>query len=417
MMRKAGGSDIVRRIHKRKQQRICIAGVIIILLGTVIPASAFLDDMTVLASGGTSGSLRSRGTIRCEDAVIDAVDLQSIYAYITEKKSAAAGVLQQLGTRFRVQSGEIVCDRNPDAAQEDVDLSQLGWPVITQAAADSQRVPDGLAVLNPEAALHIEGVEEYTDHYVTATADNISRGKAAWADGRLLLGNGVDNDKAYRKGVQDGEEGRVPEFLYPLFSVQESSVEIKHVHTGAPEETEGASGCYLNTSETQSKTKRCDKELYKTETTWYPNPEEPEGGSWHGGYYTCPYHQGIYESPGKCTVVDTVTTTVWNHEIICGLEDALYARLTIRGTDTDPADRSVKLEAVLEQGDAYGQLVWPEEEQLVWTDGSGNPLGSGPELTVQTPGIYRCGIRAANEDIDHREVSTTVRISGFVMKN
>lgn len=425
MMRKAGGSDIVRKNRKNEQMelncgalaRIGIAGTVGLLLMAVILASILLDDMTVLASDGTLGSFRSRGTIQYEDAVIDASDLQSMYAYVTEKKNAAAGILQQLGTRFRVQSGEIICDRNPDAAREDVDLSQLGWPVIVQAAADSQRVPEGLAVLGPEAALHIEGVEEYTDHYVTATADNISRGKAAWADGRLLLGNGADNDKARQKGLQDGAEGRVPDFLYPLFSVREASVEIRHVHTGAPEKKEGMSGCYQNTAKTKTETKKCDRDLVKTETTWYPNPDEPEGGSWHGGHYTCPYHQGMYDSPGKCPEKKTVTTTVWSHEIVCGLEDALYARLVIHGSDTDYTDRAVKLEAVLEQGDAYGQLVWPEGEQLIWTDDGGNVLGTGPELTVQAPGTYRCSISAANEDVDNREASAAVRISGFVMRN
>ncbi len=413
--------DFIKAGHPKPEmshrQRVCTVSVAVILLAAAISAAGLTDRMTVLASTDRPGIFRSRGTVQCEEAVIDAADLHSLYSYVTEKKNAAARILQQLGTRFRVQAGTVICDRNPDTAQEDVDLSQLGWPVIAQAAADSQKVPDGLAVLNPEAALHIEGVEEYTDYYVTATADNISRGKAAWADGGLLLGNGADNDRAHGEGLRDGEEGRVPEFLYPLFSVQEASVEIRHVHTGAPEKEEGMSGCYQNTAKTKTETRKCDRELEKTEATWYPNPEEPDGGSWHGGYYTCPSHQGAYDSPGKCPKKKTVTTTVWSHEIVCGLEDALYARLIIRGTDTDYTDRAVRLEAVLEQGDAYGQLVWPDENQLVWTDNDGNVLGTGPELTVQSPGAYRCSISAANEEIDNREVSTTVRISGFLMRN
>lgn len=398
-------------------KRNCSAGAIGLLLMAAISLSVFWGNMTALASGGIRSTLRSRGTIRCEDTVMDSSDLQSMHAYVTEKKNAAAGVLQKLGTRLRVQSGEIIFDRNPDAVQGDVDLSQLGWPVIAQAAADSQKVPEGLTVLDPEAALHIEGVGESTDYYVTADADNISRGKAAWADGRLLLGTGADNDKARQKGVQDGEEGHVPEFMYPIFSVEEVSAEIRHVHIGTPENTEGLSGCYQNTPETTTRTKTCGEELVKTEATWYPNPEEPEGGSWHGGHYTCPYHQGFYDSPGKCTRKSEETITVWHHEIVCGLEDALYARLMVHGTDTDLTDRAVRLEAVLEQGDAYGQLVWPGEEQLVWTDDSGNTLGTGPELTVQEPGTYRCRISAVNEDVDNREVSTTVRVSGLVMRN
>lgn len=394
--------------------RLSVMGAALLIIAS---PSGFVKNMTMVSAADTEQRPVSRGKIRCEEAVMDAADLQSIYAYISEKKNAAVDTLLQLGTKFREQSGEIICDRNPDSARENIDVSRLSWMMIEEAVKDSQTVPDELVVLNPEAAMHIEGVEEYTDHYVTATVDNISRGRAAWADGKLLLGNGADNDRAYQKGTDDGANGKIPEFLNPLFSVQDAAVEIRHAHMGNPEEAEGISGCYQNSRETKNNVIVCGAELRKTEATWYPNPDEPEGGSWHGGYYTCSYHDGIYESPGRCTYESIVVTTVWHHDVICGLTDMVYARLAVRGADSDPVDRCIKLEADLEEGEGYERLAWHGEDKLVWMDEDGTVLNTGPELTVQAPGTYRCSVNVTNEDIADREASVTVKVSGFVLRN
>lgn len=369
------------------------------------------------AAADASGSLRSRGTVQCEEAVIDAADLQNIHAYVTEKKNTAAGILLQLGTKFWQRPEGIVCDRNPDSGQGDADVSQLSWPMITQAVADSQKVPEGLTVLNPENAMHIEGVEEYTDYYVTAVADNISRGKAAWADGVLLLGNGADNDKAYQTGIRDGGNNDVPDLFYPVFSAKEAAAEVKHVHTGSPAQAVGRSGCYQNSAQTKMEIFVCGATLYKTDTSWYPNPNEPGGGSWHGGYYTCPNHGGLYESAGTCTHEDIFGSTTWSHDIVCGLSGAVYAKLSVRGTDSDYTDGAIKLEAVLEEGSEFGRLSWQSGDRLVWTDDKGSTLGTGSELTVYTPGTYHCSINVDNADIDNRTVSCAVRISGLMLKN
>ncbi len=395
---------------RRSQKTAAIMAMMLLLL-------CILNSRIKVTAADMSGTLHSKGAMQCDQAVIDAADLRSIHSYLLEKKNAAASILLQLGTKFRQQSGEVVYDRNPDAEQEEVDLSQIGWPVLIRAVEDSQTVPEGLSVLQPENAMRIEGVEEYTDFYRTAVSDNLSRGKAAWADGCLLLGNGADNDRAYQAGRQDGENGDIPESLFPIFSVKEAVIEVRHIHVGEQEKAEGISGCYQNSKETKVEEKRCSASLKKTETTWYPNPDEPGGGSWHGGNYTCPNHGGSYDSPGTCRHKTTVSTTVWHHDIICGLTDALYARLIIRKTQTDGTDRAVRLEACLEEGDSYEQLAWSGEEQLVWMNEDREPLGSGPELIVQEPGTYWCSLLVSNEDIDNREVCAEVKVSGFVLKN
>ncbi|MBD5475840.1 MAG: hypothetical protein HDR17_07665 [Lachnospiraceae bacterium] len=376
------------------------------------------EGMTTLAvHGGAREYMRSTGRIQYEQAVFDSADLQDILSHIDEKKRAAAGTLIQLGTRFRQQAAGYTYDRNPDAEQGEIDIGQIDWTTLIQAAADSQTVPDKLSVLNPEAAMHIEGVEERTDYYETAIEDNISRGMAAWADGKLLLGNGADNDKAYKKGTEDSKEGKVPENLYPIYAADEVAVEIRHMHQGEPENKDGVSGCYQNSHTTRVQKIKCNTELIKTEAVWYPNPDEPEGGSWHGGEYTCPYHGGLYESPGMCPHQREENVTVWKHDTICGLEDTLYAKLTVRGTDTDYYDHAIQLEAVLEEGDGYGNLTWQEGGVFVWTDVEGNVLGTGPEYTACEAGVYRCSINVDNTDIDHREVDVTVRRAGLVKRS
>ena len=113
----------------------------------------------------------------------------------------------------------------------------------------------------------------------------------------------------------------------------------------------------------------------------------PQGMERGGGFYTCQYHGGTYEAPGTCTSSTEVSTTIWHHDLICGLKDAVYARLSVHGTDTDYTDKAIKLEAALEERDAYGNLAWQNEDRIIWTD------------------------------IDNREVSAAVRISGVVFRN
>ena len=107
-----------------------------------------LNSRIKVTAADMSGTLHSKGAMQCEQAVLDAADLRSIHSYLLEKKNTAASILLQLGTRFRQQSGEVVYDRNPDAEQEEVDLSQISWPVLIRAVEDSQTIPEGLSVPN-----------------------------------------------------------------------------------------------------------------------------------------------------------------------------------------------------------------------------------------------------------------------------
>lgn len=359
--------------------------------------------------------LHSAGRMEYGEVVWDAADLEDIYGYITEKQSAVVNILLQLGTKFWQDEEGIHTDRNPDNTQGDLDKEKLTWEILIKAVAESQTVPATLPVLHPDYAMGIEEVEERIDYYGTAIADNISQGKAAWADGMLLLGNGADNDKAYRQGIEDGMQNLVPEHLYPIYTVREVSVPIRHIHIGEKENQNGTNGCYYNYSEVIVEEKRCGRTLHKTDLSWHPDENHPDGGTWHGGYYTCGNHGGTYSSPGVCTHKTTEKTTVWHHDIVCGLTDVVYATIHIRGRDTDYYDRAILLEAELEPGEGYEQFAWQEGDELLWTDGEDTLLGIGSQLRVEAPGVYKCCINAANADIDIKSASVEVTIAGLAV--
>lgn len=432
-MRKAGGLDIVRNRynhnHGRNNRETALPVVLRMLAGMAALAVTMLGmhGGAVYAAQGerqggeSAAGVRSRGRVQCEYAVADANDFREITEYISGQRNIAVGILNRLGTKFRQQSGEYTYDRNPDIGQENIDITRISWNLLAHAAAESQNVPAGLAVLNPEAALHIEGVEEKIDYYGAAVEDNLSAGKAAWVDGRLLLGNGADNEKAYRRGCEDGEKGYIPEQFHPVYSIHGGSAEIRHAHVGSQAESEGTSGCYHNYSMSDKEVITCDRTVEYLQAVFHPDENEPGGGTWHGGFYTCPAHGGSYDSPQICAYEKVIIRTGWLHDVICGLDDMLYARLTVKAADIDQTANPeavqgrLDLEAVLEEAEGYDRLVWPEGERLIWTDMQDNVLGQGSNLTVFEPGIYRCSIQAVNTDIDCRTAEAVIIVSGLMM--
>lgn len=409
MTEKEGGLVIVQKSFKHFIQ----AGTIILFTAEVAASCQY--KLPAMAAENAEGRLHSTGRIECEEAILDTADLEDIFAHISEKQSAVVNILLQLGTKFRQDEKGIYPDRNPDNIQESFDIGAVNWSILVNAVEESQTVPAGLPVLNPNRAMGIEGVGERTDCYETAVADNISSGKAAWADGMLLLGNGADNDRTYRKGREDGAAGIVPEGWYPVYAVKAVDIEVRHMHIGTEENRDGTSGCYYNYSTIKEEYESCGRTLEQTESSWYPEEDHPDGGTWHGGYYTCSIHGGVYNTPGTCTYMNVKQKTVWHHDIVCGLTDVVYGVLHIRGTDTDYYDGTILLEAELEPGRGYNLFAWRKGNELLWTDEKGNMLGIGPQLTVNSPGIYKCCINAANADIDIRAGSVQVKTVGLVV--
>ena len=60
----------------------------------------------------------------------------------------------------------------------------------------------------------IKGIVKEVTKNATATADNISKGKTAWINGQLIVGNGIDNDSFYKKGMGDATANLKFDFNY-----------------------------------------------------------------------------------------------------------------------------------------------------------------------------------------------------------
>lgn len=94
------------------------------------------------------------------------------------------------------------------------------------------------------------------------TSANITAGAAAWVNGQCIIGNGADNERAYRRGIEDGT------------AENDGDVDIQykyHVHTGnsgkdpIPDgdvyySTDNPGGCYAAAGHTHDMTGQCSQE-------------------------------------------------------------------------------------------------------------------------------------------------------------
>lgn len=110
----------------------------------------------------------------------------------------------------------------------------------------------------------MEGIlqSQSVDHLPVAPviADNLTAGTAAWVNGQCVIGNGADNERAYQRGIKDGEEGN------------DDDIEIdykRHVHrNGNGEEvtkktvyaSKNPGGCYRANGHTHDAVGTCPKD-------------------------------------------------------------------------------------------------------------------------------------------------------------
>ncbi|MCM1173858.1 MAG: hypothetical protein NC341_02275 [Blautia sp.] len=147
------------------------------------------------AAAGRKEQLSSRGVIQYADGavVMDASDfgrladwmdgLERAYADSTAKAVEALG---GIGTFFRTDGS--ITHEPEEAADSGMEAGKLPYSKISDGISQSQSVT------------HLA-----EQQIGAAAAGNLSRGTAAWVDGKLLIGNGADNDACYQKGYSAGE--------------------------------------------------------------------------------------------------------------------------------------------------------------------------------------------------------------------
>ena len=145
-----------------------------------------------------SGQFHSRGVIHYTDSggqeiILDAQDFQMLFQYAAEAKGGLSQALGGVGTKLTTEGQNYQYTRDPDAEastgrlQTVEQLQAVGFDLLLQALSESQRLPDG-----------------YEENYTLACSDNLTLGRAAWADGSLIRGNNRDLMEHYIRGWLEG---------------------------------------------------------------------------------------------------------------------------------------------------------------------------------------------------------------------
>ncbi len=160
------------------------------------------------ASAEESGRFRSKGSIYYQDGsgqeiLWDAEDLNILFQYAAEGKRGLSVALGGVGTKLIADETGWRVTRNPQTAEQtefvetEEQMKEVDFDFLLQALEDSQTLP-----------------EEYTESYVLASSDNLTLGRAAWADGSLLRGNNHDLAESYIRGWMEGKGYQEYESVY-----------------------------------------------------------------------------------------------------------------------------------------------------------------------------------------------------------
>lgn len=145
-----------------------------------------------------AGQFRSRGVIHYTDSggqeiILDAQDFQVLFQYAAEAKGGLSQALSGVGTKLIGEGQDYRYTRDPGVEgstgrlQTMEQLQAAGFDLLLQALSESQTLPDG-----------------YEESYTLACSDNLTLGRAAWADGSLARGNNRDLMEHYIRGWLEG---------------------------------------------------------------------------------------------------------------------------------------------------------------------------------------------------------------------
>lgn len=247
---------------------------------------------TVTVSGSRRNLLDSHGIINYgqDKVVADANDLLNLADQIDSLEDYYASTvyraLNTIGT-YLDQEGVVYHE---------------SYAVDSLVLTGFEQLEDG--ILQSQSVNHLEASP--------VTPDNITAGAAAWVNGRCIVGNGADNDRAYQKGMEDGENGNSEE------------VDIRytyHTHTGDSDidpipdahvyyTTNEPGGCYRNSGHTHDKTDTCGTKQVTTnkecgcKVKYNENYDGSNCSSCGHAHYG---RNGNY--PDNCTATVTMTTT------------------------------------------------------------------------------------------------------------
>ena len=149
-------------------------------------------------AAGEAGQFHSKGVIRYTDStgqevILDAQDLQVLFQYAAEGKGGLSQALGGVGTKLTGENRNYQYTREPEATavvgrlEAVEDLQAVSFDMLLQALSESQKLPTG-----------------YEEKWRLACSDNMTLGRAAFADGTLARGNNRDLIEHYVRGWLEG---------------------------------------------------------------------------------------------------------------------------------------------------------------------------------------------------------------------
>lgn len=169
-----------------------------VMLCAGVTAAGLLFLGTQAQAAGETGQFRSRGVIHYTNAegqeiILDAQDLQVLFQYAAEGKGGLSQALGGVGTKLIGAGQDYQYTREPGAEasigrlETMADLQAVNFDLLLQALSESQTLPSG-----------------YEENWTLACADNMTLGRAAFADGTLARGNNRDLLEHYVRGWLEG---------------------------------------------------------------------------------------------------------------------------------------------------------------------------------------------------------------------
>lgn len=241
-----------------------------------------------------SANIKSKGIIDFKNgtAVIDFSDL----TYLADEidlledtyKGKTVDALSQISMYFNMD-GTTTHDQNQsNLAIENASI--LPFSVITDGIINSQSIPTEKTYTGT-----LPGESTETSGNISAAiSDNISLGSAAWVEGKLIVGNGADNNAFYNKGYADGFN-KVMNGISISYKYHEHIDGNGNINTNATiYSTTPIGGCYVAAGHTHNKTGTCG--MTETGYLYWHGEENGSMSDGTGG------HDQTYWWCGPCSV-------------------------------------------------------------------------------------------------------------------
>lgn len=266
-----------------KKCKVIFGIIIIIISAGIIGAKATAQTKNRAANIKSTGNFDyGNGTvvISSEDLVYLANEIDLLEdTYKTETVKA----LDQMGTYFTSDSLPTHNMGEDNLPYSDANL--LPFSAIINGIIYSQSIPTErtyTGILPGEK-------EEISGNISEATAENLSLGTAAWVDGKLIVGTGIDNNnyynEGYLKGVEEALNSHQIEYIYHHHSESCSTLKCKVTHVMEPYGDTQTRRYYIH--------ENCGEGiLYETED--YPCEGRTETYFYHT-VYNCGFSEGQIE--------------------------------------------------------------------------------------------------------------------------